>query len=84
MSKLNHNIAMCKVVASKAATLLLCLLASCIFLRAQEIRAGMDSVFTKESVDPDTVAVRKPILGVGTNALYDLAITPNVAVEFPF
>lgn len=42
MSKLNHNIAMCKVVASKAATLLLCLLASCIFLRAQDIRATRD------------------------------------------
>lgn len=72
MSTLAHNITILKTVASKAAAVLLCVLASCFFLRAQD-----------KSARADTISARKPILGVGTNALYDLALTPNVEVEFP-
>lgn len=38
MSKLAHNIAILNIVAAKAAMALLCLLASCFFLRAQDKR----------------------------------------------
>ena len=86
MRKLAHSNTFFFAVASKAAMLLLSLLSSCFFLHAQEYCAISDTV----KVDTvtvnvlDTVAIRKPILGVSTNALYDLAITPNVAVEYPF
>ena len=34
-------------------------------------------------VEPEKPEVRKPLFAVSTNALYDLAITPNFAVEVP-
>ena len=40
-------------------------------------------VVTVVETAPDTVLVRKPVIAVSTNALYDLAITPNFAVEVP-
>lgn len=35
------------------------------------------------AAQPADTLVRKPIVGISTNALSDLAITPNVALEFP-
>lgn len=84
MSKLANNNTFSFVVASKAAALLLCLFASCFFMRAQQYRAVKDTVAKADTVKVDTLTIRKPLLGVSTNALYDLAITPNVAVEYPF
>ena len=66
MSKLVNNNTFSFVVASKAAALLLCLFASCFFMRAQEYRAVKDTVAKADTVKVDTLTIRKPLLGVST------------------
>lgn len=82
LAKMAHNQAYTKLSrqAFMMLALVLCLMllpSGSLFLRAQEpvqdsaVKAGTDSTDVR------------PLLAVSTNLLYDLAITPNLAIEIP-
>ena len=45
--------------------------------------APVDTLAAPVEEPVDTIAPRRPVVALSTNVLYDLAITPNFAVEFP-
>jgi hypothetical protein len=79
MSQASLKVAMCLLLLSGVS----------FFVRAQEYTQVYTSDSTQTFVAADTLKcdsllfAKKPILAVSTNALFDLAITPNFAIEFP-
>ena len=76
------------ILSQASLKVVMCLLLLCgasFFVRAQVSTTDSTRAFVvADTLKCDSLQfVKKPILAVSTNALFDLAITPNFAIEFP-